>query len=262
MDRAGHILARVACILGCASALSSVGGCASTLRMTAPLEPARGLPGLTGFGRATTYLMTEDGLSQGGIVTTRVGQAATVEPGPRGDRLWRVAADGSQLEYCQLLDDHPYDCTPVLPLPAYEPAIVEPTNLGWANVVTSYSDGRTTWVSSSGSTSRAGFMPATPRFGVWVANTALRALPIFDGGVIRLGSALGFCHVLPEKGPSCQLAEHEVSGIVAVRVLRRAGRFVHVAWAQVLGTEDLMRCEADDEDGQVKCQLAKEVNGP
>ena len=82
-----------------------------------PLDAAVGTEKRMGFGHSSTTSHHEKAVGSFTFNTTRIGQAASVVEGPRGDRLWRISSDGSFLEYCQLLDDRPYDCD-LVPLPS------------------------------------------------------------------------------------------------------------------------------------------------
>jgi hypothetical protein len=236
-------------------AIAALAGCASTRRMNTPLEPASATIEDTGFGRTTSMTVTS-GAAERIEVVTRVGQAASVENGPRGDRVWRLSDDGLALQYCQLLDDKPNDCT-VVPLAnaAYQPTILDPVNLGAAGWLAANSD----WVIASGGTAAPGSLRATPRFGIWVSSTPRIVVPTFFGGALVLGGEVSFCHVHAQRGPRCITTKQVSSEVLGVHVLRVGERTKHIIWAQPVGSRAVVRCEADDETGELVCKQTKEL---
>ena len=238
-----------------AAAVAVLTGCASTTRVNTPLEAAAATTERSGFGR-TTSMMVTTGAAERVEVITRVGQAASVEEGPRGDRVWRLSDDGLALQYCQLLDEKPTDCT-IVPLAnaAYQPTILDPVNLGAAGWLASNRD----WVFSSGGTTTPGSIRATPRFGIWVSSTPRIVVPTFFGGALVLGGEVSFCHVHAEKGPRCLATKQISSEVLGVHVLRVGERTKHVVWAQPVGSRAVVRCEADDETGELACKKTKEL---
>ncbi len=242
---------RLVAVLG----LLSLVGCASTVRTNTPLESADGTVERTGFGR-TTSITQRTGAYEDVSMTTRVGQAASVVEGPRGDRVWRLSEDGLTLQHCQLLDEKPWDCD-VVPLAnaAFQPTIIDPKNLGASGFFAANRD----FVIASGGTGKPGVMPATPRFGIWVSNVPRLVLPTLFAGNLVLGGELSFCHVHPGKGARCTSTKVISSEVVAVLVLRAEGKLKHVIWAQPTGEHTLARCEADDETGDVACKKTKEL---
>jgi hypothetical protein len=230
-------------------------GCASTVRRNTPLEAASATIESTGFGRTTSSTVTT-GFVESSVTVTRVGQAASVVEGPRGDQIWRLSEDGLTLQHCRLLDEQPTDCQ-VVPLtsPAYQPTILDPVNLGAAGYFAQDKD----WAVASGGTTAPGEVKATPRFGVWVSSVPRIVLPTLFAGNLVLGGEISFCHVHAEKGPRCVSTKQVSSEVVGVHVIRSGDRLKHVVWAQPVGSRSLARCEADDESGDVSCKTTKEL---
>jgi hypothetical protein len=226
-------------------------GCASTIHRNTPLEAAEGSMESAGFGRTTTSTQTSNFLAEEVRLVTRVGQAASVVEGPRGDRLWRLSEDGLTLQHCRLLDERPWDCD-LVPLEggAYQPTIIDPTNLGGSGFFAAGND----WAMASGGTEKPSSLPATPSFGIWVSSVPRLVVPMAFGGTIVLGGALSFCHVHADEGARCIATKVVSSEVVGTFVLRSEGKLKHVIWAQPVGEHTLARCEADDATGEVVCK--------
>lgn len=230
-------------------------GCATTIRRNTPLEAASATIDSSGFGRTTSSAVTT-GLVESAVTVTRVGHAASVVEGPRGDQLWRLSDDGLTLQHCRLIDESPTDCQVVaLASPAYQPTILDPVNLGAAGYLAQTKD----WVVASGGTEAPGRVRATPRFGVWVSSVPRIVLPTLFAGNLVLGGEISFCHVHAEKGPRCVTTKQVSSEVVGVLVIRSGERLKHVVWAQPVQSRALVRCEADDESGEVSCKTTKEL---
>ncbi len=230
--------------------------CNTTVRRNTPIEHAEATVESTGFGRTTLSNVTT-GMREQVTLLTRTGHAASVVEGPRGDRVWKLTDDGLTLLHCQFLDERPTDCV-VVPLPtaAYQPTLLDPTNLGGAGFLAADSQ----YVVTSGGTRRPGKLRATPHFGVWVSSVPRLVIPTLYGGNVVLGGAISFCHVHQEKGPRCVDTGALSSEVMGVFVLRSGDKTKHVIWSQPVGTNVLARCEADDETGEVTCKNTKETS--
>jgi len=245
-------------------------GCTTVTQVNHPLEAADGSIARTGFGRSSTIAVAENALASSVFASTRVGQAASVVPGARGDRLFRISPDGAFLEYCRLIDEAPRDCTIVtLPTASANPTIVEPGNLGEGSYFGATSSSYGSWAFASGATRASGFLPATPHFGIWVFTSPPLTVPTLFGGLVTLGSGVAFCNVDEDDKPTCFDAKLSMSRALSVHVLRgpasdeapsaALGKPVHVLWGQPVGKGVAVRCEADDESGSVNCVNATEV---
>lgn len=267
-------------------------GCATSHQWNVPVEAATGSIDETGFGRSTTVSSFASTLGGSLLTSTRVGQAASVVDGERGDRLWRISSDGVFLEYCRLLDDRPRDCSVVtLPFAAPSPTLIEPRNLGGGTYYAETSNVSGSSSASSGWTVKGGTLPTTPGFGVWVTASPPLSVATLNG-VIRVGAALAFCYLDESEHPRCIPANVAIAGALSVHVLDAAPPLgdaivdgsaagsgvaeratpsavsaasvgsrapLHVLWAQPSGEGIAMRCEADERAGTVKCETAKET---
>lgn len=254
---------------------SLVCACASAHQHNRPLEGAVGTIERTGFARSSTTSQT-GGIANVVSETTRTGQAASVVEGPRGDRLWRISSDGLFLEYCQLLDDRPYDCSLVpFPVPVWHPALVDPRNLGRGTTVTQSPD---TLQVAGTATELSGTLPTTPRFGVWVLTNPTLGSAALGGQFGAPIAGVLFCYLDDQGRPKCVGSPATIMRALSVHVLARSDvegdiaatnasgtaqqRFTHVLWGQPAGGGVAARCEADELVGTVKCQNATEKRQP
>jgi len=263
--------------LGSVAMALSVGGCGSFHQVNRPLEAAKGTVEQTGFARSTTTSLYERGVTGFALTTTRTGQAASVVEGPRGDRLWRISSDGGFLEFCQLLDERPYDCSIVpLPIAASNPTLVDPGNLGRGSYFSASSED--SW-SLVGGTSPTRSLPTTPRFGVWVLTNPMASF-VTLAGIFPIGSGLLFCRLDDAGRPGCSDTKTTIARALSLHVLGGSHakvleappsseapaavtephrqKLVHVLWGQPVGEGVAIRCEADEETAAVKCVKAME----
>lgn len=273
-------------------------GCGSSAQYNRPLDAAVGSLERTGFARSATTWIYQSNVHASAATTTSTTQAASVVEGPRGDRLWRISSDGTFLEFCQLLDERPYDCE-IVPLPAGgTPTLIEPGHLG-AGVMVSQNSTGNVWFLSGELGRRTVTLPTTPRFGVWVLNS-----PHFTGvsllGAFRLGAALAFCSLDHQGKPRCTDAKASINRAFSVHVMgfgrasegpplpsapveapADAGalapaegaapappapappsRAVHILWGQPIDEGVALRCAADEVFATVKCEKAQEKTQP
>lgn len=277
--------------------LSLSWGCASSSQYNRPLDAAVGDSERTGFARSATTWSYQSSVYSSAATTTSTTQAASVVEGPRGDRLWRISSDGTFLEFCQLLDERPYDCE-MVPLPiAGAPTLIEPGHLGAGTMVSQDSKGNV-WFLSGELGRRTATLPTTPRFGVWVLNS-----PHMTGvsllGAFRLGAALAFCSLDEAGKPRCADAKTSISRAFSVHVTGLSSpppvpapvpvaapaepteaaetaapapatppapaltsKVVHVLWGQPVDEGVALRCEADEVSATVKCAKAQEKTQP
>jgi hypothetical protein len=269
--------------------LSLSWGCASSTQYNRPLDAAVGDLARTGFARSATTWSYQSSVYASAATTTSTTQAASVVEGPRGDRLWRISNDGTFLEFCQLLDERPYDCE-MVPLPiAGAPTLIEPGHLGAGTLVSQDSKGNV-WFLSGELGRRTVTLPTTPRFGVWVLNR-----PHMTGvsllGAFRLGAALAFCSLDEAGRPRCTDAKTSISRAFSVHVTGLASpppvpapapveptepaqpeapaptpalpsKIGHVLWGQPVDEGVALRCEADEVSATVKCVKAQEKTQP
>jgi hypothetical protein len=220
------------------------------------------------------------------VIDARVDRAADASPSGR-DRFWRVWPDPGEggrgrtqrLELCLGPEGHAaplgscavaVERTPAGtegPVFGGLPALVESGNLGDSLRLAVLDTHGSVTVFADGDLHEPESRVSTPSFGVWML-TEGAGLEVAgaDGAIKARTGQLHFCHARAGKpvcygvsAPPDGATASEITFILSVDVLRRAGSIRHVLWGLAVAshrnheTHQIVRCEAGDEEGTPTC---------
>ena len=267
----------------CALLVLFTTGCTKTVFHHATIASASATPGTLGFGLGRTSSETRSMLGRSSFDDTRVEHAAGTSADGTRDRFWRVRVPETMndplgaltqtLELCDGTPSSPGRCMDATVADSTGalvgmPTLLETVNFGASARFTAARTSSVTWVTAEGAVRTPSARPSTPALGVWIVARPMSQMTLFG-----LGPSTGelyFCHAPVEGAPTCRAVTGgfpAVSRVLGIHVLDHANAPRHVVWYQgrdagTLSTlsrpmNTVVRCEADDQTADIRCQTTE-----